>query len=318
MPLSSSPAISLISLADPRRPRLCLSPALPVVALASPSPVLPVVALASPSPVLPVAALALPSPALPVVALASPSPALLLISRSPPQRLRFPRRHNALASARRPRLPTYPPPSPPHTNRLPPHILFRFPASPFALIPSALLPPIPFPASPHPLPCSPHPLPCFPLPSALLPPSPSLLPPTLCPAPPHPLPCFPPSPSLLLPIPFPASPHPLPCFPPSRSLLPPIPFPVSVLPVSLSLFPVSPHPLFLFLHTRTPYRLPTLPPAHLTTFPSHPRAGVPGRCTCFLVPAACCPRLPSHLSQTTSFSICASPAGPYPLLICAL
>ncbi|CAI7873106.1 unnamed protein product [Closterium sp. NIES-54] len=37
IPLSSSPALSLITLADPR---LCLSPALPVLALASPSPAL--------------------------------------------------------------------------------------------------------------------------------------------------------------------------------------------------------------------------------------------------------------------------------------
>ncbi|CAI5484836.1 unnamed protein product [Closterium sp. Yama58-4] len=85
---------------------------------------------------------------------------------------------------------------------------------------ASLLPPIPFPASPHPVPC--------------YSPSPSLLPPIPFPASPHPLPCFPPSRSLLLPIPFPASPHPLPCFPPSPSLLPP------------TLRPASPHPLPCF------------------------------------------------------------------------
>ncbi|CAI7862298.1 unnamed protein product [Closterium sp. NIES-53] len=37
IPLSSSPALSLVTLANPRRPRLCLLPARPVLALASPS-----------------------------------------------------------------------------------------------------------------------------------------------------------------------------------------------------------------------------------------------------------------------------------------
>ncbi|CAI5536568.1 unnamed protein product [Closterium sp. Naga37s-1] len=96
----------------------------------------------------------------------------------------------------------------------------------------------PFPRS-HPLPPPSHVPSHVPLPIV-----PSLLPPIPFPTSPHPLPCFPPSPSQLPPIPFPASPppfpaspHPIPFFPPSLSLLPLIPFPAPpFLPVPFSLF----------------------------------------------------------------------------------
>ncbi|CAI5998130.1 unnamed protein product [Closterium sp. NIES-64] len=315
IPLSSSPAISLISLADPRRPRLCLSPALLVVALASPSPVLPVVALASPSPVLPVVALALPSPALPVVALASPSPALLLISRSPPPRLRFPRRHNALASARRPRLPTYPPPSPPHTTRLPPHILFRLSYALLLFLPSIS------PSLPLPLSISLSSNLSLTLSSTLLPPegkglnerhrgdrtegyadvlfpralplialtSPKLLPPVSV-FPNHPFshqPCVP-----LCPDSF----HPLPCSPPSPSLLPPTLCPAPPIP-----FPASPHPLPCSPPS------PSLLPPTLFPAPPHPLPCSPTLCPASPHPIPCFSPPPALLLPIPF------PASPHPL-----
>ncbi|CAI5980977.1 unnamed protein product [Closterium sp. NIES-65] len=338
IPLSSSPAISLISLADPRRPRLCLSPALPVVALASPSPVLPVVALASPSPVLPIVALALPSPALPVVALASPSPAILLISRSPPRRLRFPRCHNALASARRPRLPTYPPPSPPHTTRLPPHILFCLSYALLLFLPSIS------PSLPVPLSISLSSNLSLTLSSTLLPPegkglnerhrgdrtegyadvlfphalplialtSPKLLPPVSV-FPNHPFshqPCFP-----LCPDSF----HPLPCSPPSPSLLlptlcpaPPHPLPCSPPPSALLPpipFPAPPHPLPCFPSSHSlllptpclasPHPLPCFPPSP-SLLPPIPFPASPHPLPCFLPSPSLLPPIPF-------------PASPHPL-----
>ncbi|CAI5508959.1 unnamed protein product [Closterium sp. Naga37s-1] len=101
---------------------------------------------------------------------------------------------------------------------------------------------------------------------------PSLLPPIPFPASPHPLPFFPPSPSQLPPIPFPASPHPLSCFPPSpgtrtltllssRTLsLRPLPLALSFPPPSAQLSPALPMPAFPSLPCAfLPHPFSTLP-----------------------------------------------------------
>ncbi|CAI5537334.1 unnamed protein product [Closterium sp. Naga37s-1] len=230
----SSLVLPLITLADPRRPRLPSSLARPVVALASQSLALPLVISVS-----------IRSSPLPI----SPSPEGEEQRWSPP-----PPQSNSVLNPSL--LPTILPqafslesaPVPPSSSLFPripcpasPHLLPCFPPSP------ALFPPIPFPASPHPLPC--------------LPPSRSLLPPIPFSASPHPLPCLPPSPSLPPPIPFPASPHPLPCLryfhltacPPYR------------LPPAVHAFhPTSPKPR-LFLYVPNPSRSSTH--SNLSPFP---------------------------------------------------